>query len=49
LQVLAMADGTLRQELALPGAPIRGGLSAAGGLVYAASRDGSITCFGKPK
>jgi hypothetical protein len=47
LRVLNLADGKPRQDdLRLPEAPVRGGISAAGGLVYVVSSDGTVTCFG---
>ncbi|GDY12903.1 hypothetical protein LBMAG53_17810 [Planctomycetota bacterium] len=45
LLVLNRADGKELQQLALPGTPIRGGISAVGGRVYVSTKDGSITCF----
>lgn len=48
LQLLNLADGTIRQELALPAPPIFGGIAIANGRVYVTTSDGSLTCFGAP-
>jgi hypothetical protein len=47
LQVVSAADGATlaSQQLAAP--PVFDGLSAAGGRLYMATRDGKVLCFGK--
>jgi hypothetical protein len=46
LQVLAFADGTVRQQLALPRRPLPGGISSDDGRVFVTSEDGTISAFG---
>jgi len=48
LQLINFADGTVRQDLALPAPPIVGGIAVAAGRVYVTTNDGSLTCFGAP-
>jgi len=46
LWVLSMADGKRLQTLTLDSKPVYDGLSAAGGRLYLAAEDGTLTCFG---
>lgn len=46
LWVLAGADGTRLQTLTLEDKPVYDGLSAAGGRLYVACEDGTLTCLG---
>jgi hypothetical protein len=45
LQVLSLADGKLRQELALTAKPIQGGIAVAAGRVLVVTSDGALACF----
>jgi len=45
LQTLALADGSVRQELALPAKPILAGIACADGRVLVVTADGTVSCF----
>lgn len=47
LQVYAAADGKLLAEHKLPATPVRDGLAAAYGRLYAACEDGTLRCLGE--
>jgi hypothetical protein len=46
LLALSLADGTTRQEVPLPDAPVFDGMAASGGRLYVPLRDGTLLCFG---
>jgi hypothetical protein len=47
LMTIDSATGEKRSERRLPSPPVFNGAVAAGGALYVAAEDGSITCFGK--
>ena len=49
LQVFSAADGSLVESYELASQPAFDGLSAAGGRLYLATRDGQVICFGDGK
>lgn len=46
LWVLSAADGKVQQTIPLEGRPVYDGLSAAGGRLYLAQEDGTLSCYG---